>query len=470
MNSRIAALLIVFAGLSGPAAAGPDERRPAFERGYNVVPDSPCLSDARRAALREELRGVERRLLEQGRIAPARAAHTLFIWPLRQSSALKEPNYWVTGTYLDENRAAGAQVDYMGGTRTYDNHTGNDTGSACFSWARQSMDATQIVAAEAGTILKKEDDAYDRSCGAQEAYNGIFIRHDDGSQSWYIHTKRKSLTAKAVGERVARGEYLGQMGSAGNSSGPHLHFEVYDAAEKLIDPYYGPSNTLNADSWWVKQKPYRDSAISLLLLTTADPVNSPCPVVEITHAVDGVRPGQLVKFFVYYRDTDGPQKAEFKILRPDGSVFQRWDVAIDVKWDVLVHAWSWYLPGEGPVGAWKFQGTYCGKTLTKPFTVTKKPAPMKITGLTPSKIKAGATTEVRISGAAFKKGCGVAIHKSFKLDDKAVYVRSVEYKSSTLLVAEIEAGAEALKGGHLLVVTRPDFVQAVKNNALTVIR
>jgi murein DD-endopeptidase MepM/ murein hydrolase activator NlpD len=462
--------VFMLGAITSPAT--PDEGAPWLVdmQTYNVTRREPCLTEAQRETLRAYLREQETFLLERGLIEPPLATHVLFAWPLRQSSDLKDPNYWLTGTYLDEDRDTGEQIDYMGGNRTYDNHSGTDTGSACFQWARQSMNATQVIAAAPGVILAKLDDAYDRSCGPQQDYNGIFIRHDDGSQAWYIHTKRKSLTTKGVGERIAQGEYLGQMGSAGNSSGPHLHFEVYDSTGKLIDPYYGPYNQLNTDSWWIKQKPYRDSAITLLLLSNANVVYNPCPIVETTYASDSFLPGQLVYFNVYYRDTNGPQKADFWLFRPDGTVLYQWNSTIDVKWDVLIQCWGWYIPTDGPVGAWKFQAKYCGKTSVRRFTVTQKSIPMKITSLNPSTIKAGTTTDIQIRGVAFEKGSGVAIHKSLKADDVGIYVNSVEFKSSTLLVATVEAQSRAKTGDHVVVVTRPDFVQAIKKNALNVIR
>ena len=71
--------------------------------------------------------------------------------------------------------------------------------------------------------------------------------------------KNGPLTAKPVGATVTQDEYLGIVGSSGNSTGPHLHFEIYNAGNQLQDPYQGPCNTMNATSYWQNQLPYRDS-------------------------------------------------------------------------------------------------------------------------------------------------------------------------------------------------------------------
>ncbi len=51
----------------------------------------------------------------------------------------------------------------------------------------------------------------------------VLIRHAGGDVTAYAHMSRVSVNA---GERVRAGEVVGQVGSTGHSSGPHLHFEV----------------------------------------------------------------------------------------------------------------------------------------------------------------------------------------------------------------------------------------------------
>ena len=57
--------------------------------------------------------------------------------------------------------------------------------------------------------------------------------------------------AVAVGDLVQRGQVLGNIGSSGNSSMPHLHFELESPDGATIDPYAGPYS--QPETWWVDQ-------------------------------------------------------------------------------------------------------------------------------------------------------------------------------------------------------------------------
>lgn len=51
----------------------------------------------------------------------------------------------------------------------------------------------------------------------------IRVRHPDGSETLYAHLSRLGVRK---GQRVTGGQIIGKVGSTGNSTGPHLHFEI----------------------------------------------------------------------------------------------------------------------------------------------------------------------------------------------------------------------------------------------------
>ena len=55
--------------------------------------------------------------------------------------------------------------------------------------------------------------------------NYIIIEHDNGLYTLYAHGQPGSIAVKE-GQRVTQGQQIMRVGSSGNSSGPHLHFEV----------------------------------------------------------------------------------------------------------------------------------------------------------------------------------------------------------------------------------------------------
>lgn len=72
--------------------------------------------------------------------------------------------------------------------------------------------------------------------------NGVVIKHSDGSgYSMYAHMKTVSVTKGAT---VKQGAVIGTLGSSGNSTGAHLHFELA-AKASMSGTYVKPSEGIN---------------------------------------------------------------------------------------------------------------------------------------------------------------------------------------------------------------------------------
>ncbi len=75
-----------------------------------------------------------------------------------------------------------------------------------------------VIASRSGVVelVQRSDSGYG---------NMVLISHGDGYKTRYAHMITGSITVN-IGDTVEAGQTIGKVGSTGNSSGPHLHFEV----------------------------------------------------------------------------------------------------------------------------------------------------------------------------------------------------------------------------------------------------
>jgi len=111
-----------------------------------------------------------------------------FIWPLQG---------WMTQNYHSHHRAVDIAVPL----------------------------GTPIVATDRGTVVR---------AGWNDQGYGLFviIDHNIGYVTLYAHMSEIWVTE---GDVVTQGQFLGAVGSTGNSTGPHLHFELRDFGQR-VDP------------------------------------------------------------------------------------------------------------------------------------------------------------------------------------------------------------------------------------------
>ena len=91
--------------------------------------------------------------------------------------------------------------------------------------------------ANIGTPVYATGDGVIKKAGWQSGYGKIIIvSHGFGYETWYAHLNKYNVR---VGQKVVRGEVIGEVGNTGKSTGPHLHYEVH-VKGKVVNPvnYY----------------------------------------------------------------------------------------------------------------------------------------------------------------------------------------------------------------------------------------
>ena len=102
---------------------------------------------------------------------------------------------------------------------------------------RSSKHTGLDIAAPKGTPIKVIADGK-VTFAAQSGSYGYLVKvdHGNGVETWYAHTSKMYVT---VGEEVKSGDVIAAVGSTGNSTGPHLHFEI-----RIDGKHVNPQNYL----------------------------------------------------------------------------------------------------------------------------------------------------------------------------------------------------------------------------------
>lgn len=294
----------------------------------------------------------------------------LLDWPLKLAKGFPDLPFVHVQPYFDVDKRAGQLLDFSCGRRTYDGHNGTDMGTWPFTWLKMDEGSVDIVSAADGIIVAKHDGDYDRSCGTSgNIGNYVIIQHADGSKCHYWHMKKGSVLPKEIGSYVLKGEYLGKIGSSGNSSAPHLHFGVQNASGEFIDPHSGKCNFSTTS--WLNQKPYNDPTLHFLTTHASGkgPVFPPCPQPEEPNIQKDFKPGDGVLFSAYFHDQLPGDVAHYRVYQPDGSVFSAWTQIMQDTLQLSLWVFEKYLPLFSQEGKWKFETAFYGKTLSTDFNV-----------------------------------------------------------------------------------------------------
>jgi murein DD-endopeptidase MepM/ murein hydrolase activator NlpD len=107
--------------------------------------------------------------------------------------------------------------------------------SSCYGWRWGQLHGGVDLSADYGAAIRAAGAGTVIQAGWGSGGYGIsvLVDHGDGVLTHYGHASAARVSA---GEKVAAGETIAEVGSTGNSTGPHLHFEVHDGLWNQLDP------------------------------------------------------------------------------------------------------------------------------------------------------------------------------------------------------------------------------------------
>lgn len=123
--------------------------------------------------------------------------------------------------------AAGESYPVSQGFHGKYSHTGGD----CYSIDFKMPVGTPVHAARGGVVVGVKADS-DKG-GSDKKFewdaNYVLIKHEDGTFGHYVHLQKDGAKVK-LGQQIQVGDLIGLSGNTGHSTGPHLHFAVFKAA------------------------------------------------------------------------------------------------------------------------------------------------------------------------------------------------------------------------------------------------
>lgn len=261
--------------------------------------------------IRPQLKANINKLRQEGKLNFANDATTAKVgdgtvplsWPLRMHGDYKDidgvNDYFVITNFADLNHDEYYRLDWDCATyenaRNYDQHNGADILPYPFMWEMMDDESVEIIAAADGEVIQRYDgNTVDRNCASphefnSEPFNGgyygnfIALMHSDSSITVYAHMKNGTVANLELGEFVEAGQFLGKMGSSGNSTAPHLHFEVRPCVDcQYIEPWFDAAgcNDDVTESQWISQIPYNDPKILRVATHLNLPVYKTCAEYE----------------------------------------------------------------------------------------------------------------------------------------------------------------------------------------------
>ncbi|RZU33433.1 peptidoglycan DD-metalloendopeptidase family protein [Blastococcus saxobsidens] len=215
------------------AEASAEETKAAADAQLAAQQAAYAEVDAQKAAYEEQLKAAEIHLLE---LQGARNAHDQWVAQKEAEEAAaraaaeraaREAEAAAAAARADSGGGDGSEGSSGGGGQAASGYAKPTSGrvSSCYGWRWGALHGGVDIAAPLGTPIYSATDGVVRRAGPATGFGlAVYVEGDDGSVTVYGHINRYFVSE---GERVAAGEQIAQVGNRGQSTGPHLHFEVH---------------------------------------------------------------------------------------------------------------------------------------------------------------------------------------------------------------------------------------------------
>jgi Peptidase family M23 len=299
----------------------------------------------------------------------------LLVWPVAvQAEAPKDlllpidctlgVDCWIP-RYVDHDPGPGAR-DYACGKLTGDGHKGTDFAIRDLA---TMVEGVEVRAAAAGVVDALRDGMPDQSLdeagrealGGRSCGNGIRLDHGDGWSTWYCHLRRGSLMVQE-GDRVEAGQALALVGLSGETTFPHLHFDLRHG-DRAIDPFVGADGAQDCGSG--KEPLWQAGVMAAIsyqpvLLTDAGFAPAPPEAEDVQRGyhdrADLAVTSRVLELWVEGFWVEPGDRVRFTITDPDGEPV----LAQTVELDRGFARWFQFVGARRPGEAWP-AGTYLGE-------------------------------------------------------------------------------------------------------------
>ena len=248
-----------------------------------------------------------------------------------------------------------ATADYRCGLKSRNGHSGTDFALLNFDQMTQGV---RVIAAADGRVQAIRNTLPDQpyvpgtNLNGQECGNAVRIDHGNGYQSVYCHMKLGSVRV-TPGQRVLKGQLLGEVGLSGLTNYPHLHLTITQGGD-VVDPF-APSQT-NAcseplETLWITTPPYTDAGLATVGVSDAVPELQAVQSGAARRATLSSNDSLVLYAHAFHGNKH--DRIEFEMSGPEGIVFEH-TARLNEDQVQLMRAYGRRAPSQGwPTGAYR---------------------------------------------------------------------------------------------------------------------